>query len=221
MYKVVEKFVSINGEGRRMGELAVFIRLAMCNLNCSYCDTKWANEENVEYKLMSKEDILAYILETKVKNVTLTGGEPLIQDEIEELLVLLNGQEEINLEIETNGSVDISKFKELNLNKVSFTVDYKLPISEMTNLMEAKSFETVDHRDTVKFVISNKSELETVKEVIDRYNLANNTQVFLSPVYGQMNSEDIIEFMKNYSLNSVKLQIQLHKIIWNPEKRGV
>jgi len=221
MYKVVEKFVSINGEGRRMGELAVFIRLAMCNLNCSYCDTKWANEETVEYNLMSKEDILAYILETKVKNVTLTGGEPLIQDKIEELLVLLNGHEDINLEIETNGSVDISKFKEMNLNKVSFTVDYKLPISEMESLMESRSFETVDHKDTVKFVISNKSELETVKAVIDKYNLANNTQVFLSPVYGQMDSEDIIEFMKTYSLNSVKLQIQLHKIIWNPEKRGV
>jgi len=221
MYKVVEKFVSINGEGRRMGELAVFIRLAMCNLTCSYCDTKWANEENVEYELMSKEDILEYILETKVRNVTLTGGEPLIQEKVDELLILLNEQEDIKLEIETNGSVDISRFKELKLDNVSFTVDYKLPVSEMTDQMEPKSFEAVDNNDTVKFVISNKSELETVKKIIDMYKLGKKTQVFLSPVYGQMDSEDIIEFMKKNALNSVKLQIQLHKIIWNPEKRGV
>ena len=76
--KVVEKFISINGEGRRAGELAVFIRFKGCNLNCSYCDTKWANEPACDYEELSPDDICEYVSETGIKNVTLTGGEPLL-----------------------------------------------------------------------------------------------------------------------------------------------
>ena len=86
MFAVVEKFVSINGEGIRAGELAVFIRFRKCNLNCSYCDTKWANTESAEAEMMSAEDIARYIAETGVKNVTLTGGEPLLQENIYDLI---------------------------------------------------------------------------------------------------------------------------------------
>ena len=70
--EVVEKFVSINGEGTKAGQLAVFIRFKGCNLNCKYCDTKWANEADVTAQQMTKEDILEYVLSTGVKNVTLT-----------------------------------------------------------------------------------------------------------------------------------------------------
>ena len=73
--KVVEKFISINGEGRRTGELAVFIRFKGCNLNCSYCDTKWANEPACDYEELSPDDICEYVSETGIKNVTLTGGD--------------------------------------------------------------------------------------------------------------------------------------------------
>ena len=74
--KVVEKFVSINGESRRAGELAVFIRFKHCNLHCCYCDTKWANEKGCEFEELTIEEIVSYIISTNVKNVTLTGGEP-------------------------------------------------------------------------------------------------------------------------------------------------
>ena len=80
--KVVEKFISINGEGRRAGELAVFIRFKGCNLNCSYCDTKWANEPACDYEELSPDKICEYVSETGIKNVTLTGGEPLLQKDI-------------------------------------------------------------------------------------------------------------------------------------------
>ena len=105
-YKVAEKFVSINGEGKRAGQLAVFVRFAGCNLKCRYCDTMWANEPDASFDIMTDEQILSYILDTKVKNVTLTGGEPLLQNNISGLITLLieNG---IRVEIETNGSIPI------------------------------------------------------------------------------------------------------------------
>ena len=84
-YQVVEKFVSINGEGRRAGELAAFIRFKGCNLQCSYCDTSWANEPGCESERLTKEEILSWIREAGVKNVTLTGGEPLLRKGMEEL----------------------------------------------------------------------------------------------------------------------------------------
>ena len=84
-YKIVERFVSINGEGKFSGQLATFIRFAGCNLNCSFCDTKWANQLDVKYELMTADEIYNYIKETGIINVTLTGGEPLIQNNISEL----------------------------------------------------------------------------------------------------------------------------------------
>lgn len=83
-YQVVESFVSINGEGRRAGQLALFIRFAGCNLRCSYCDTMWANEPGVAYTWMTKEEIYDLVRESGVENVTITGGEPLLQKDIKE-----------------------------------------------------------------------------------------------------------------------------------------
>ena len=88
-YEVVEKFVSINGEGTKAGQLAVFIRFKGCNLNCKYCDTKWANEQGRPSQPMSEKDILDYVLSTGVKNVTLTGGEPLLREGIENVITVL------------------------------------------------------------------------------------------------------------------------------------
>ena len=93
--KVVEKFISINGEGRRYGELAVFIRFKGCNLNCSYCDTKWANEPACDYEELSPDDICEYVSETGIKNVTLTGGEPLLQKDIRSLVEKLLNKSDI------------------------------------------------------------------------------------------------------------------------------
>ena len=106
--KVVEKFISINGEGRRAGELAVFIRFKGCNLNCSYCDTKWANEPACDYEELSPDKICEYVSETGIKNVTLTGGEPLLQKDIRSLVEKLLNKSDIRVEIETNGAVDIA-----------------------------------------------------------------------------------------------------------------
>ena len=219
-YKVVEKFVSINGEGRLSGQLAIFIRFKGCNLDCSYCDTRWANEENATYELMTKEDIYNYIKSTEVKNVTLTGGEPLIQEGMMELLSFLCKDEDISIEIETNGSVDIERFTKIQNNRPKFTMDYKLSFSNMEDKMVVNNFKYLTKNDTVKFVVSSK-DLERTKYIIDKYNLINTTNVYISPVFDEVDMNDIVEFMKNNKMNGATLQIQLHKIIWDPNKKGV
>ncbi|GAA0076512.1 putative 7-carboxy-7-deazaguanine synthase QueE [Clostridium sp. CTA-5] len=219
-FKVVEKFVSINGEGRLCGQLAVFIRFAGCNLNCSYCDTTWANEKNVSYELMSSEEIYEYIKSTKVRNITLTGGEPLLQEGILELLELLSKDNKLHVEIETNGSVLIDKFSTME-NLPSFTMDYKLPSSNMEDKMNLENFKYLTDKDTVKFVSGSIEDLKKAKHIIDTYNLVDKTSVYISPVFGKINMNDIVEFMKENNMNKVNLQIQLHKVIWEPSKRGV
>ena len=101
--RVAEKFISINGEGTRAGELAVFIRFQGCNLRCSYCDTMWANEPDCPYEEMSPEEICDYVAGTGITNCTLTGGEPLLQRDMKQLVRLLIDQCGCRVEIETNG----------------------------------------------------------------------------------------------------------------------
>ena len=126
-YQVVEKFVSINGEGRRAGELAAFIRFKGCNLQCSYCDTSWANEPGCESERLTEEEILSWIRETGVKNVTLTGGEPLLRKGMEELIEAILEDPFRRVEIETNGSVDLKPYHILKKTSVLLPMDYKAP----------------------------------------------------------------------------------------------
>ncbi|URZ02923.1 putative 7-carboxy-7-deazaguanine synthase QueE [Clostridium felsineum] len=219
-YKVVEKFISINGEGLKAGKLSIFIRFAGCNLNCVYCDTKWANEKDVKYTLMTENEIYSYIKETGIKNVTLTGGEPLLQNNIKELLSLLSLDNDLNVEIETNGSINLEDFLGYK-NMPSFTMDYKLPDSGMETFMKTSNFKFLTMRDVIKFVVSSLNDLEKVLELITDFKLTHRTNVYISPVFGKISPEAIVDFMKDNKLNEVTLQIQIHKIIWNPNKRGV
>ena len=219
-FKVVEKFTSVNGEGPLSGQLVVFIRFAGCNLNCSYCDTTWANAADVCYDLMTSLDIYKYIKSTEIRNVTLTGGEPLLQEGIIELLEILSKDKYLHVEIETNGSVPLNEFNIIE-NPPSFNMDYKLPSSNMEDKMNLDNFEYLSYKDTVKFVCGSMEDLQKSKFIIDKYKLSDKTNVYISPVFGQIDLENIVEFMKDNKMNGVNLQIQLHKIIWDPNKRGV
>ena len=218
--QVVEKFISINGEGRRCGQLATFIRFAGCNLNCGYCDTAWANDRKVAFDPMTAEEVYAYIKETQVTNVTLTGGEPLLQQDMGELLELLSQDPELYVEIETNGSVLLSKFSDLE-NPPSFTMDYKLPSSGMERMMALENFDHLTEKDTVKFVSGSMEDLEKARELINKYKPTEKTSIFISPVFGDIELESIVDFMKDNQMNGVNMQVQLHKIIWDPNERGV
>lgn len=220
MYDVVEKFVSINGEGVKAGQLAIFIRFKGCNLKCDYCDTKWANEADVLFSAMSGNDIYKAIKQSGVKNVTLTGGEPLLQKNIKELLILLSKDNELSVEIETNGSVLLKDFCDIK-NRPSFTMDYKLATSGMENYMNTDNFKLLNMKDTVKFVVGSIEDLKRAKEIMDEYDLTRRCHVYLSPVFGRIELPKIVDFMIENKLNDVNMQLQMHKFIWDPDKRGV
>ena len=223
MYKVVEHFVSINGEGRRAGQLALFIRFAGCNLACLYCDTKWANDKNCEYQEFSLEELLTLIEDSGVKNVTLTGGEPLIQPGMDELLRELRKNKKLNIEIETNGSVDVLKFiPDSSADNVSFTIDYKTGCSGMEPKMFFDNFKNVRSIDTVKFVVGGIEDIELARRITDSYRLIEKKcKVYISPCFGMIEPREIVEYMTRRKWNEVNLQLQLHKYIWEPERRGV
>jgi 7-carboxy-7-deazaguanine synthase len=215
--KVVEKFTSINGEGTRAGELAVFVRFKGCNLRCSYCDTMWANEADCSYEEETPEEITNYVLATGIRNVTLTGGEPLLQKDIRELIHLLL-QPGLRVEIETNGAVRLSEFCE---ERPIFTMDYKLPSSGCEEHMIAENMELLEINDTVKFVCGSQEDLVKALEVIQTYDLTSRCHVYFSPVFGSIEPVQMVEFMLEHQLNDVRLQIQMHKVIWDPNERGV
>lgn len=220
MYNVAEIFVSINGEGTRAGQLAVFVRFQGCNLCCSYCDTQWANQPDTPCRTMTAAEIKAEIYKTGVRNVTLTGGEPLKQEHILELLELLAQDNQLHVEIETNGSVLLAPFLNME-NRPSMTMDYKLPSSGMETFMCLDNLALLQKQDTVKFVSGSIADLERARAVIDEYDLTQRCAVYLSPVFGQLEPETMVEFLKQHRMNGVTLQLQLHKIIWDPNARGV
>lgn len=218
-YPVVEIFSSINGEGIRAGELAVFVRFRGCNLHCSYCDTRWACEADAPATHMTAEEITDAICQTGIRNVTLTGGEPLLQKDIPHLLSLLISRH-LSVEIETNGSIPLAPFRHPKL-PVIFTMDYKLPDSGMESHMHLPNLETIRSTDVVKFVSGSKKDLARMSKIIDRYDLLARCQVYVSPVFDTIHPADIVDFMKSEIRNGLRLQLQLHKYIWDPDMRGV
>lgn len=218
-FSVAEKFVSINGEGTKAGELAVFLRFYKCNLDCSYCDTRWARIDAAETRRMTTVELLEYVRSTGVKNVTLTGGEPLLQENIAELITGL-GEDGFKVEIETNGSLPLKSYASLPV-RPGFTMDYKLPGSGMEESMCLDNFSCLELGDTVKFVVGDMGDLNRAAEVIRSYDLTVRCHVYFSPVFGRIHPEVIVEFMKERRLNGVRLQLQMHKYIWDPDKRGV
>lgn len=218
---VVEKFVSINGEGRNAGQLAVFVRFKGCNLDCSYCDTKWANTPSAVCEEMSPQSIVDYVLSTGVKLVTLTGGEPTLQKDFYTLLESL-AKEDVSVEVETNGATDVSKFCNIS-NRASFTLDYKCPSSGMSNRMLLSNYQYLSrvHGDVVKFVVGSIEDLDTMVHIVEEYDLLDRCYVYVSAVFGSIALADIVEYMKLHNLNGVSLQLQLHKFIWEPTTKGV
>lgn len=221
-FNIVEKFVSIDGEGPMAGSLATFIRFKGCNLRCSWCDTSYSWEATEKSEEMSADEIYSYIKEKKINHVTLTGGEPLIQEGIIDLIKLLSEDKSLFVHIETNGTVDITLFKTVyTSSNLRYIIDYKLPSSGMTKYMEPRNLDVVGENDVYKFVIGSKDDLNKAYEVIKKHDLEKKCQVYLSPVTDYIDPSVIVDFMKENLIKSVKLQLQLHKIIWDKNRRGV
>lgn len=205
---VNEIFFSVEGEGKRAGELAAFVRLTGCNLRCSYCDTKYAFSEGRE---ITADEIAAAV--KNYRNVTLTGGEPLLQD-CRELLTLLRSHD---VNIETNGSLPLYEY--LNCANVFFTMDFKCYSSGATAVMNCDNLKILRERDVLKFVVGGIGDLEQAQEICAAFKPK--SAIYISPVFGEIEPVFIADFMKERHIEDWRLQVQLHKIIWSPDERGV
>lgn len=215
--KVVEIFNSIEGEGLRAGLPCTFIRLYGCNLSCSYCDTRYACENN-EYMVMSVEEIVNCVKQWTCDRITITGGEPLIHPGIEQLITeLCNRRYEVN--IETNGSVPRPYLGVPKCSRPMYTVDYKSISSGMSDKMCPEAFKGLNCLDTVKFVVGSQEDLQQALEVVEKYNF--HCKIYVSPVFGKIEPADIVSFIQQHCLWNWRVQIQLHKVIWPADMRGV
>lgn len=219
--KVVEIFGSIDGEGKRTGQLATFIRLAGCNLRCCYCDTKYSFDVEKATE-MSIDEIISKCKEIGYHNITLTGGEPLINKE-SELLIYRLCRNSFQVNIETNGSIDLRNLisiREKNHLDFFFTVDFKTKYSLMRNKMNKDSFAYLNlKKDIVKCVVANKEDMKDALYYLDSFNKDFN--IWFSPVFGAIEPKEIVEYIKEHKRQDITVQVQLHKIIWNPNERGV
>lgn len=219
--KVCEIFRSIEGEGLRTGLPAVFIRLHGCNLRCSYCDSMYAVEGG-DYKQMNVTQVLDAVKKfSGITHVTLTGGEPLIHQNVEDLLSQLSGNG-YRVNIETNGTVPCK----WHFPGLFYTMDWKCKSSGMSVKMKMENFETLGSEDVLKFVVGTIEDLEETETVVK--SLAEKKDdmphLFVSPVFGNLSNEEIVNWLLNSNImvkNNVRFQVQLHKIIWDPERRGV
>ena len=210
--KVNEIFKSIQGESTHSGLPCIFIRLTYCNLRCTYCDTEYAFHEGND---MSIKDILDHIKPMKTKLVEVTGGEPMLQDNTIPLMQeLLKNNYDVLLE--TSGAISLKNVPK----KVKKIVDFKCPSSSMSDKNLWSIIDELNDKDEIKFVIGDFKDYEWAKSKIDKYDLDKKWVVLFSPVFGKISLEKLANWILKDNLN-VRLQLQMHKYIWDPDKRAV
>ena len=212
--KIIEIFTSIQGESSYAGRPCFFIRLAGCNLNCSYCDTEFAKSAEVGEEVALSE-IIEKAKDANVATVEITGGEPLLQREVPELCQGLIDAG-FRVLIETNGSMSISQLPQ----EVIKIVDCKCPSSGESEMMDFANFAELKYDDEVKFVVANREDYDYACRVIDKYALISRIDnILISPVCSEhFSAAELAEWILEDKLD-VRLQLQLHKVIWDPEER--
>lgn len=209
---VNEIFKSIQGESWFAGLPCVFVRLTGCNLRCSYCDTKYAYEGGEEFAV---EQLVQRVAGHNCPMVEITGGEPLLQDETPELAEALL-QNDRTVLVDTNGSFDI----DILPKGIVRIVDVKCPDSGQSEKMLWENMDRLVKTDEVKFVLQSKRDYEWAKSVMEDYELLRRCMVLFSPAFGILQPSTLAEWVLADNL-TVRLNLQLHKYIWSPDKRGV
>ena len=205
---ISEIFYSIQGEGQWTGLPNIFIRTAGCNLRCTYCDTTYAYNSKKEINI---SQLLKKIAHYPCKYVTITGGEPLLQLDLNDFLKkLIKKQYYIN--IETNGSISIKKYLH---EKIMFSLDIKCPSSKMQSEMCFDNLSDISDKDQIKFIIENRIDYEYAKTILTQYKPKGT--IFFQQTWGA-SPQPLAEWILSDGLQ-VKLGIQLHKIIWGNNKR--
>ncbi|AMA73385.1 MULTISPECIES: 7-carboxy-7-deazaguanine synthase QueE [Aneurinibacillus] len=224
---MVEIFQTVEGEGTRAGFPTTFVRVFNCNLRCTWCDTKYSYAPYKPEFTATIGEIVEQVKRFPNKHICLTGGEPLIHGE--RSLMLLKALAEIDyiedIHIETNGAINISevcRFRESHPNfkkKIRFILDYKLPSSGEMKKMILENFDYSQDNDEVKFVISDSNDFEVATRILKK--LYKKGTVLFSPVWETMPPDKLVNLVLSNQLVNVKVSLQLHKIIWDPNKRGV
>jgi 7-carboxy-7-deazaguanine synthase len=211
--KVNEIFYSIQGESTFAGQPFAFIRLSGCNLRCTYCDTEQAFYEGKE---MSIPEILCTIEPYPTKFVLVTGGEPMLQESVYELFRSLLDCGYTVL-VETGGQVPLATVDP----RVHKIVDFKCPSSGMEAHNRYENVECLTERDEVKFVVADRRDFDWGCDIIRRYHLTSRVSaVLFSPVFSKLPPVDLAEWVLQCKL-PVRMQVQLHRIIWPGIQRGV
>jgi 7-carboxy-7-deazaguanine synthase len=213
MLTINEIFYSIQGESTRVGQPCVFVRLTACDLRCSWCDTPYAFNEG---RKMSLDDVVAAVEGYGCPLVEITGGEPLLQEDVYELMERLSGSGRTVM-LETGGHRSIARVP-AGVLKI---VDIKCPGSGEAGKTDWSNLDRLAPGDEVKFVIKDRADYEFAREVIARYGLGDRASaVLMSPVHGVLEPRTLSEWVLADHLPA-RLQLQLHKYIWPPETRGV
>lgn len=209
---ISEIFSSIQGESSYAGLPCTFIRLAGCNLRCSYCDTRFAYEGGYH---MTSEALVRTVEEAGLDLVEITGGEPLLQREVLELARVLLDEGRTVL-IETNGSQDISGIDE----RAVVILDVKTPGSGMSERMDFGNLERIRSHDEVKFVVTGRGDYEWATDIVRTHRLLHRCRVLMSPAFGIVRPDDLARWIIHDRL-PVRLNLQLHKYVFGSETRGV
>jgi 7-carboxy-7-deazaguanine synthase len=219
---MVEIFETVEGEGTRAGFPTVFVRLFGCNLRCSWCDTKYSYPPEQAGEVMTIGEIIKEVQKYSSRYICLTGGEPLLYGEHSLALIqaLLEIESLKDIHIETNGAIELGYYMErIDSSKVRYIMDFKLPGSGEMERMLYSNFALLRAEDELKFVIANKADFATAVQVLEQNPTA--ALPLFSPVWESMPPAKLVELMLEHKLSHVKLNLQLHKIIWDPAKRGV
>ena len=213
MLTINEIFYSIQGESTRAGRPCVFVRLTACDLRCSWCDTPYAFEEGCETTV---DDVVAAVEQYGCPLVEVTGGEPLLQEDVYELMQRLVGTGRTVM-LETGGHHSVARVPPAVLK----IIDVKCPGSGEADKNDWRNLEVLSPQDEVKFVITNRTDYEFAREAINRHNLAEHAgAILMSPVHGVMDPRVLSEWILADRLPA-RLQLQLHKYVWTPTTRGV
>jgi 7-carboxy-7-deazaguanine synthase len=204
---ITEIFYSLQGEAKEVGIPTVFVRLTGCPLRCNYCDTAYAFKGN---NPLSIESIMEQIAKYNTHYVCITGGEPMAQSNC---LILLDTLIEAGYKVsmETSGSIDISPVN----NKVSVVMDLKTPSSTEQSQNRYENISLLESKDQLKFVIASRSDFDWCCSILESYDIL--SDVLFSPVYESLKPVDLADWILEKQLN-VRLQIQLHKLLWGDEK---
>jgi 7-carboxy-7-deazaguanine synthase len=208
-----EIYCSIQGESTYAGRRCVFVRLTACDLRCSWCDTEYAFYEG---RKRSLEEVLAEVDRLDCSLVEITGGEPLLQDEVYPLMQSLVDRGRTVL-LETGGHRSTVRVPEA----VVTILDVKCPGSGESHRNEWSNLERLRPHDEVKFVLKDRQDYEFAREVVAKFQIAERASaIHLSPVHGVLDLRSLSEWVLEDRL-PVRVQAQLHKYIWDPATRGV